>query len=329
LEIIPGIHQIKLPLKDNPLGYINTYLIHGSEGWLLLDAGWNDQDSFEALSRRLKEIHIDYEDIDLIIITHMHPDHIGMAGRIQELSGASLAVHEVEKDYLDSKLLWTTDLVYQEINNWLRTNGVPNENLTADMNSSGEMQSLIPEAGFDRGLTDGEIVSTGTFELQVIWTPGHSNGHICLYEPSNKLLFTGDHILPGITPNISIHIQWHEDPLGKYITSLKKLKSLDMALGLPAHEEPFTNLRKRIDELLVHHEGRKAEIMEAIAGKEKTAYQISSEITWMEGTTSWDEMAPLDRRIAVTEALAHLESLKMENKVVRAEREGLGFYKAV
>jgi glyoxylase-like metal-dependent hydrolase (beta-lactamase superfamily II) len=327
LEIVPGIHQIKLPLTDNPLGYINTYLIQGTGGWALLDTGWNDQESFESLSGQLKELQLGFQDISLIIITHMHPDHIGQAGRIQQLSGASLAVHEVEKEYLDSKLLWT-DLVYQEISIWLRSNGVPDDALSIEMNSSGGMKSLIPEASPDRALSDGDTVSTGVFDLQVIWTPGHSNGHICLYEPSKKLLFTGDHILPGITPNISIHMQSHEDPLLKYINSLKKMKDLDMALGLPAHEEPFTNLRKRIDELLAHHEQRKLEIIETIVSEEKTAYHISSEITWMEGNMDWDDMEPLDKRIAVTEALAHLESLKAEKRIVRAEKGGLAFYRA-
>ncbi len=328
MEIISGIHQIKLPLKDNPLGHVNIYLFQGSDGWVLIDTGWNDQDAFESLSAQLKEIHLDFQDISLIIITHMHPDHIGQAGRVQQLSGASLAVHEVEKEYLDSKLLWTNDLVYQEINEWLRSNGVPAEHLAVEMNSSMEMKNLIPEASPDRGLSDGEIVNTGIFDLQVFWTPGHSDGHICLYEPSKKLLFTGDHILPGITPNISIHLQWHDDPLRNYLNSLKKLKDLDMELGLPAHEDTFTNLQKRIDELLVHHEERKAEIIKAISGKEKTAYHISSEITWMEGSVGWDDMAPFDRRLAVTETLAHLEALKGENRVVRAVKEDLAFYKA-
>jgi len=328
LEITNGIHQIKLPLKDNPMGYVNTYLIQGTEGWVLLDTGWNDQESFEAFSEQLKEIHLGFQDISLIIITHMHPDHIGLAGRIQQLSGASLAVHEVEKEYLDSKLLWSTDLVYLEINKWLQSNGVPAEFLTADMNSSVEMKDLIPEAVAERGLTDGEIVKTGIFDLRVIWTPGHSNGHICLYEPSNKIFFTGDHILPGITPNISIHLEWHEDPLQKYIHSLEKLRDLDMALGLPAHEDPFTDLQKRIHELLSHHEERKREILETIATEEKTAYDISSQITWMEGNVGWAEMTSFDRRIAVTEALAHLESLRGEDRAVKSEKEGLSFYRA-
>jgi len=327
LEIVSGIHQIKLPIKDNPLGYVNTYLIQGTDGWALLDTGWNNQESFDALSGQLKEMHLGFKDISLIIITHMYPDHIGQAGRIQQLSGASLAVHEVEKEYLDSKLLWT-DLVYQEINEWLLINGVPDEFLTVEMNSSGEMKDLIPEANPDRALSDGDTISTGIFDLQVIWTPGHSNGHICLYEPSHKLLFTGDHILPGITPNISIHTQFHEDPLKKYLQSLKKLQDLDMKLALPAHENTFTNLQKRIDELLAHHEERKATIIETIVNKAKTAYHISSEITWMEGNVGWDDMTLLDRRIAVTEALAHLETLRGENRVVRAEKEGFAFYKA-
>lgn len=328
MEIVYGIYQVKLPLKDNPMGYVNTYLIQGTDGWVLLDTGWNDEESFEALSGQLKEIGLSFSDIRLIIVTHIHPDHFGQAGRVQQLSGASLAVHEVEKGYLDSKLLWA-NLISQEIEAWLRSNGVPAEYVITGMNSSIEMQHLLPEANPDVALSDGETISTGIFELQVIWTPGHSPGHICLYEPANRLLFTGDHILPEITPNISIHTESHEDPLSDYIKSLKKLWNLDMEVGLPAHEDIFTNLQKRISELLTHHEARKGEIIKTIIGKAKTAYHISSEITWMEGTVNWDEMTSLDRRIAITETLAHLEALKGEKKVMKKKKNGLSFYKAL
>ncbi|MBM3132542.1 MAG: MBL fold metallo-hydrolase, partial [Chloroflexi bacterium] len=123
MEIIAGIHQIKLPLKDNPLGYVNTYLLRGTDGWTLIDAGWNDAESFEALNAQLADLGLTIGDISRIIVTHIHPDHFGMAGRIKEISGAELALHEIEKSFIDTSHEWGGSLV-EKINQWLRINGV-------------------------------------------------------------------------------------------------------------------------------------------------------------------------------------------------------------
>lgn len=328
MEIIRGIHQIRLPLKNNPLEYINTYLIEGSRGWLLIDTGWNDEDSFEALAENLAEIGLDFGDIEQIITTHIHPDHFGLAGRLKLACGATIAMHEVEKEFIDSATTRFANLM-DDMNRWLRLNGVPDEYLPEFQDIPADALNLISPVLPDRGLRDGETISTGRFELQVIWTPGHSPGHICLYEPENRLLFSGDHVLPVTTPNISIHIEEHIDPLDDYLKSLQKISKLDISLGLPAHEGIYTDLSRRIGELLAHHETRKAEILRTITSQPRTAFQISSRITWMEGLINWDEMLPLDRRIAVTEALAHLEALRGESLVRRFEDGALYFYESV
>ncbi len=328
MKIIPGIHQLKLPLKDNPLEYINAYLIQGSEGWVLIDTGWNDEESFEALSTHLKELGLDFPDISLIVPTHIHPDHFGLAGRVKQLSKAELAMSEVEKEFIDSAELWAPS-VMQEMNNWLYINGVPEDYLPEFNDISAESLKLVMPCKPDRGLRDGEIISTGIFDLQVICTPGHSPGHICLYEPTHRILFSGDHILPVTTPNISIHMESLGNPLGDFFESLQKIKHLDMAIGLPAHEDIFTDLPKRIEELFTHHEARKSEILQTLASRSKTAYQVSSGITWMEGQVTWEELPPMHQRIAVTESLAHLEVLNGEGKVQKFTEKDIVFYNLI
>lgn len=327
MEIVPGIHQIKLPLKDNPIGYVNTYLIEGKPGWTLIDTGWNDEESFEALQSGLSQIGLGLADIELIIVTHMHPDHFGLAGRIKKAAGARLAIHEVEKAFLDSREAWMTSL-FQEMGRWLVANGVPAEYVTLMENApAGAMEHVTADSP-DTGLEDREQIRTGVFELEVLWTPGHSPGHVCLYERRKRILFTGDHVLPVTTPNISIHLETDRDPLGEYLRSLERIRDLDVMINLPAHEEPFSNLDLRIRELLVHHDERKREIMETVTRQPKTAFDIASEITWMEGQMSWDEMSPLDRRIAVTEALAHLEALRRERRLERLSSNAVYHYAA-
>ena len=327
MEIVPGIHQAQIPLEGNPLGYVNTYLIAGDEGWTLIDTGWNDQVSFEAFERQLKDIGADFKDINLIIITHIHPDHFGLAGRLKQLSGATLAIHRLEKAAIDSRYLWT-DLLLEQMGEWLRTNGVPASDIPTLQRASMGVLSLVASGIPDQSLFGGETISTGLFDLRVLWTPGHSAGHVCLYEPSRKILFAGDHILSETTPNISLHVQSGANPLGDYIESLSMLRSLDVDLALPAHEFKITNLQKRIDEILRHHDERTKEILKTLATEPKTAYQIASEIPWMEGHAVWSELDAIDKRAAVTETLAHLEALRIENKVEKITETDFVFYKA-
>ena len=177
-------------------------------------------------------------------------------------------------------------------------------------------------------LEDNETINTGVFELKVIWTPGHSPGHICLYEPVQKILFAGDHVLPVITPNISLPPNSNSNPLGDFIISLDKIRDLDVKLVLPAHEITFTDLKKRIDEILHHHELRNLEIIETLNGEQKTAYQIAGNITWMPefGGVKLADLPPMDRRMAILETLAHLESMRAKDRVAKATHNETIYY---
>jgi len=128
----------------------------------------------------------------------------------------------------------------------------------------------------DVTLNGGEEVTAGDFTFRVLWTPGHSPGHICLYEPARKVLLSGDHILPGITPNVGLHPQSGTDPLGDYLRSLKEIRKMDISLVLPGHEEPFADVGKRIGELIRHHQQRNSNIIAKIRTEPKTAYQIAT-----------------------------------------------------
>jgi len=163
----------------------------------------------------------------------------------------------------------------------------------------------------------GEIITTGIFDLEIIWTPGHSPGHICLYESENQLLFSGDHVLPVITPNVSYHIQSGDNPLGDYLSALHKLKNLPVKKVLPAHEEIFTDLPTRMEEIAAHHQRREAEIRQTIAEEPHSAYEISSQITWEVPDLTWEDFPPMLRRSAIQETIAHLEYMRWEGTVSR------------
>lgn len=330
IKIIPGIYQIQLPLPNASLEYVNTYLAQGDNGYLLVDTGWNTDEAFGSLERQLIEIGIDFEDISQIIVTHIHPDHYGLAGRLKQLSKAKLALHHLAKGLIDSRYIHMERLL-QQTAHWLHINGATDNELPQLQIASVGMAKFVVPALPDVTLHGNEMISTGLFNFKVLQTPGHSLGHIALYESTQKILISGDHILPTITPNIGLHPQSGNNPLGDYLNSLNQLKQLDVNLVLPGHENPFTGLQQRIEELILHHEQRNAEILENIKTKPKTAYQIATEITWMSDASAngigWESLTPFDKRLAITETLAHLELMRFSGKVDKFSRESIIYYK--
>ena len=317
MKVAPGVYQLKVPIPNNPLENLNCYLVEGKEGWLMVDTGWFTPETFDSLKNGLKDLNITLTDISTIVVTHVHPDHFGLAGRIKHVSpGTKLLTHRLEAVLIDSRYIKFSDLQHK-MGAMLSRHGVPSLELSAFESSSMPALEFVRITFPDSTLFGGEIISTGIYNLEVIWTPGHSMGHICLYEPKNQLLFSGDHILPTITTNVSYHVESGDNPLGDYLYSLHKLENLPVEKILPAHEDIFKGLRGRITELEEHHNNREAEIQQAILKGFHSAYEISSQITWNIPDLDWDNLPPLHKRIAVMETIAHLECMRWEGKVQR------------
>ena len=325
-EVTPGIHWFKLPItmEQSNLAYVNVYLVQGNKGYLLVDSGWNTDESFAALKKGLAEIGADFKDISQILVTHVHPDHYGMAGRIKKLSGATIAMHHIEKEFIEPRYVSMEELLHQT-DRMLVANGVPQDEMVSLRDATVGLEQYIVPTPPDKTLHDGETITTGMFTFRVVWTPGHSSGHICLYEPERKVLLSGDHILPKITPNIGVHPQSIENPLSRYLKSLQEVRKLDIELTLPGHDKPFTRLRPRIDEITRHHEHRNLEILEAIAFKPKTAYRIAQEITWGDNN-GWQDLPPFHTRMAIFETLAHLEMMAADSRINKLPKGDIIYY---
>ena len=326
IEVFPGIYWLKLPItmEQSDLANVNVYLVRGGKGYLLVDTGWNTDEAFTALQKGLGEIHADVKDISQIIITHVHPDHYGMAGRIKNLSGATIAMHNIEKDFIEPRYVAMDDLLDQT-DSMLIANGAPRKEMIALRDATVGLEKYVVPTQPDKTLRDGETIVTGAFTFQVIWTPGHSSGHICLYEPDKKILISGDHILPKITPNIGVHPQSIENPLGRYIKSLNEIKQLDVELTLPGHDQPFSNVKIRINEIIRHHAHRNIEILSAIGISARTAYQIAKEITWGDNS-NWKALPPFHQRMAVFETMAHLELMATDSRINKLSRKSVIYY---
>jgi len=329
MEIVQGVHQIKLPLPGGTLDHVNVYLVEGDEGNLLIDAGWNTPEAFSTLKEELRTKGFEFKDISQIVITHLHPDHYGLAGKIRELSGAKIALSEIETHMLNSRYVDVT-LLLSGVTRLLRSNGVPESELSQLSEASLPAREFVIPASPDVKLKAGRKVSVGLFEFEVLSTPGHSPGHICLYEPKRKLLFTGDHILPDITPNVGLHPQSGGNPLGDYLNSLRDLKKLEVTFAFPGHGSVFNGLKLKIEDLFYHHEQRKSAIVKVVQGEMKTAYEIAKEIPWVPGAddVSFQDLLAFDKRLAVLETLAHLQLLISEDKVKKAAQDGTNFYSA-
>ncbi len=317
MEIAAGIHLIKVPIPDNPLGHLNCYLVQGKEGWLMVDTGWYTPDAYDALKSGLKALGLGTTDIATIVVTHVHPDHFGLAGRIKASSPRTLlAMHRYEADLIESRYI-KFNALSQRMDPIFERHGADraeNEQMkTASMPALQYVITTFP----DQTLYGGEILSTGMYDLEVIWTPGHSPGHICLYEPRNQLLFAGDHILPTISPNVSYNAQSGDNPLGDYLGALRKVQNLPVTKVLPGHENIFTDLHGRVEQIVEHHKKREEEILRVISKGPKNASEISSQLTWNIPNLRWDQFPIMHRRIAMTETIAHLEAMRWEGKVTK------------
>src|SRR5438552_2477404 len=322
-ELLPGVWRLPLPLRGSPLGHVNTYLVRTDDGYLLVDCGWDTADTLRALEGHLRALDIRMPDIRHLVITHIHPDHYGLAGRLREITNADLSFHRLERLFIESRYVDADELL-GEMREWLRMNGTPPDELDRLNRGSTSMMDRVQIAYPDRTLDGGEEIPCGRFNFRVVWTPGHSAGHICLYDRGNKILLSGDHVLPHITPSVGLHVRATSNPLADYLDSLRLIGRLEAELVMPGHGEPFQGLPERTDALIAHHQRRLEEIVQLLARwpeQPRSGFQIAAEMRWSRRRT-WDDLSGFERRMAVTEALAHIELLHARGQIEKSCAEG-------
>ncbi len=320
-RVRPGLWSIPVPIPINPLRYVLVYALELPDGVALVDAGWNTDEAYDALSAGLGVAGYAMTDVSAVLVTHIHPDHYGLAGRVREVSGAWIGLHPADAAliadrYDDGRI---DELVRRE-RAQLERCGVPMEEAGELAGASMMLRRFVATARPDVLIEDGDRLDLPGWDLRAVWTPGHSPGHLCFVSAERRVLLTGDHVLPKITPMVAVHSQSAANPLADFLDSLAAIRKIGMDADveevLPAHEFRFLELADRVDHMLAHHEERLAEIERVVAAAPAglTCWELATRLTW---SRPWATIPAFMRRSANNETLAHLVWLAARGRVRR------------
>jgi glyoxylase-like metal-dependent hydrolase (beta-lactamase superfamily II) len=319
-EIASDFFRAEIPLPDTLLKSVNSYIIRDNERNLIIDTGMYSDECFYAMHAVLKELDVDLKKTDFFI-THCHGDHIGLVTRLIH-PGSIVYVNGLDAQII-SKI--KTGVIFNEIKAFLQMSGFPEKN---------PKKILPPRTGDEyrsrdtlplKFVEDKDTIERGGYRLTCVKTPGHSRGHMCLYEADKKIIIAGDHILKDITPGIQGRIG-NENPLKDYLSSLDKVYALDIEKVLPGHRAPFGNCRVRIEEIKEHHHQRNNEVLAILQDGSMNIHEVASRMTWNVDSDSWDSFPVVQSFFATGETFAHLRYLEETGEVVMKHEGQVALY---
>ncbi|MCI2062463.1 MAG: MBL fold metallo-hydrolase [Eubacteriaceae bacterium] len=323
-EIAHNIYRIGVPLTGNPLKELNSYFIRGKDRDLLIDTGFRNQECFDVLTGELKKLGSDIARRN-VLLTHMHADHSGMADLV---AGEERKIYISEKDrsYMQNFMRgqmrrWQEDRYTKE--------GMPHELVLDVFNTNPSRQQAMKslDSRFT-ALNDGDHIEVGEYRLEAIYTEGHTPGSMIFYIRDKQIMFTGDHVLFDITPNITIW-PYVDDSLGSYLENLQRVRNFDVKLALPGHRKTG-DYRGRIDTLSGHHAERLAEALAIVsADPGSCGYDIAGRMKWKIRADSWETFPKVQKWFALGECLSHLDHLIRTGEIKKKAENGIWRYYAV
>jgi glyoxylase-like metal-dependent hydrolase (beta-lactamase superfamily II) len=308
-ELVAGIRRVTLPLPTRP-GHVHAYLLPGEDGWIVVDTGVGAPDAKEAWRAELERAG---RPVAGVFVTHFHPDHVGAAADLHELTGAP--VYQGTLDYAQCELVWGNPNWSERIRDWFQLHGAPDD-VTAEL--VGQSALYRPFIRYQR---DPVLVTAGEHldGWELVAAPGHADGQLCLLK--DGVLIAADHLLPRITPTVGLWPASRADPLGDFLGALDRTAQLGAQVALPGHGEPIEDPTARARELQEHHRLRLEETVAALTPEPKTGYELSFALFG-------DDLKPASRRFAIAETLSHAERLVNEGAARKHEDDSNVSYTA-
>jgi glyoxylase-like metal-dependent hydrolase (beta-lactamase superfamily II) len=301
-----GMTRVVVPVGMNSIESVNVYVIADGDRVTLVDCGvWRpdpDNEGLPALERGLHAVGYALRDISRLLVTHAHIDHYGLAGRLMELTGAELWMHAMTD--LDCEKYRHPDTAGARRRDTYVDHGVSMaeaETLAAGLSRWMPYLHSVVEAS--TRLRGGEVIPIGGREWTILHTPGHSLGHVCLWSGADKVLFSGDHMLAGVTPPVTFERGFDPDPLSSYLASLHRIADLDPALVLPGHGTPFHEGKRRVEAIMRNKLRRLQGIRAMIQERPRTLTEIADQLVA-------GAILSFQRNMALSETLAHIAYLR-------------------
>ena len=320
----------QLPVNLPGIGHVNCYLLEDERGVAVVDPGLPSPASFAALEKRLGAAGYSIDNVHTAVITHSHFDHFGGAERLRALAGAEILTHESFRPIWEStevaeplelpaiegdggELQRPPWLALQR-NPWgTRREALPEKELRTWLEIAEDDPRWFATPRPTRTVVDAQVIRLARRDWLCLHTPGHTEDHLCLFDPEHGVLLSGDHVLPTITPHIS-GLSPHPDPLDRFFESLRRMGTIEgVRVVLPAHGHPFEDLGGRAKAIRRHHEHRLNVIRNA-AGELGTG-TVPQYMQRLFSERSWGNMAE-------SETFAHLEHLRVLGDLTAAERDG-------
>ncbi|MCY3926292.1 MAG: MBL fold metallo-hydrolase [bacterium] len=329
-EIAPGVLRAQLPVSLPGIGHVNCYLLEDERGVAVVDPGLPGPASFAALEQRLGAAGYSVENVHTAVITHSHFDHFGGVERLRILAGTEVLTHESFRPVWEStEVAEPIELpdaeeddenahrppwLARRVNPWgTRRQALPEQELRTWTEIAEDDPRWFTTPRPTRTVADAQVVRFARREWLCLHTPGHTEDHLCLYDPAYGIMISGDHVLPTITPHIS-GLSPHPDPLARFFASLRRMDAIDgVTKVLPAHGHPFEDLRGRAKAIRRHHEQR-LDVIRSAACEVGTG-TVPQYMRRLFSERSWGNMAE-------SETFAHLEHLRVLGELTAARRDG-------
>lgn len=325
-EITAHVTRIPLPLPLPDLRAVNAYAIRGDDGVTLVDPGWADESSELTITESLHQLGYGPGDVRRILVTHAHWDHYSRAISWQQRYGATVYLGREERHSVEA--FDEVDGAYPVQAQLLHRAGAPELAKRIANLELEPYEQNVPFGPPDIWLTGGEEVDCGGKSIVARATPGHTRGHVVFEDPQDGLVFSGDHILPRITPSVALERNPEALPLRSYLKSLQLFTTLPDGRMLPAHGAVTDSFRPRVEELLAHHRQRLEAVFELVAAGSRTAYDVASQMLWTRHERTLDELGAVHGMTAILEVAAHLDLL-VAHTTLTCERSGQADHYAV